>query len=180
MQHLARVIRPRTLPLLTAFSTARGERRVWTTFSADEVDLHYGNPAVLLEMLALLLFYVERGASAIRLDAISFIWKEIGASCLHRPQVHAIVRLIRTLFEGLAPHVKLISETNVEHAENVRYLGDGTGEAHLVYNFALPPLVLHAFHSAQATTLSDWAAGIVLPSGEATSFNILASDDGRG
>jgi len=177
---LSAVTRPRTLPLLTEFSTADGDRAVWTTFSADQADLDYHNPEVILEMLDLLLFYVEQGASFIRLDAIAYLWKEIGTSCIHRPQVHWIVRLIRSILDKVAPHVMLLTETNVAQSENLSYLGDGTNEAHLAYNFALPPLVLHAFESGQATTLSDWAAGLALPSEEVTLFNVLATHDGIG
>ncbi|MFH1184387.1 MAG: sugar phosphorylase [Chloroflexota bacterium] len=177
---LSAVVRPRTPPLLTEFPTARGDRAVWTTFSADQADLNYGNPDVLLEMLDLLLSYVAHGATFIRLDAIAYLWKEVGTTCIHLPQVHAIVRLMRAILDQAAPHVMLLTETNVAHAENMGYLGDGSNEAHLVYNFALPPLILHAFCSGQAATLSDWAAGLVMPSEETAFFNVLATHDGIG
>ena len=177
---LSAVVRPRTLPLLTKFPAATGDRAVWTTFGADQADLNYSNPGVLLEMLDLLLFYVAQGATFIRLDAIAYLWKEAGTTCIHRPQVHAIVRLMRAVLDHAAPHVMLLTETNVAHAENMSYLGDGSNEAHLVYNFALPPLILHSFHSGQAATLSDWAAGLSLPSEEPAFFNVLATHDGIG
>src|SRR3989304_6108394 len=109
---------------------------LWTTFRPDQFDLNFANPQVLLEILDLLLFYVEQGAQFIRLDAIAFLWKQPGTTCLHLPQTHAVVRLMRTLLEIPAPWVRLISETNVPHAENLSYFGDGTDEAHLVYQFA--------------------------------------------
>ena len=177
---LSAVVRPRTTPLLTKFRTPRGDRAVWTTFSADQADLNYSNPKVLLEVLDLLLFYISRGAALIRLDAIAYVWKEVGTRCIHLPQTHAIVRLMRAVLDQAAPHVRLLAETNVSHLENLSYLGDGSNEAHLVYNFALPPLILHAFFSGQAATLSDWAAGLVLPSDEAAFFNVLATHDGIG
>ena len=177
---LSAVVRPRTLPLLTRFPSARGDLSVWTTFSPDQVDLDYRNPLVLLEMLDILLFYVKQGATFIRLDAIAYLWKEVGTTCIHRPQVHHIVRLIRAVMETVAPHVRLLTETNVAHAENVSYFGDGTNEAHLVYNFSLPPLMLHAFHSGTAATLSEWAAGLDTPSEDAAFFNVLATHDGIG
>ena len=177
---LSAVVRPRTLPLLTTFATSHGNRAVWTTFSSDQADLDYRNPDVLLEIIDLLLFYVEKGASFIRLDAIAYVWKEIGTSCIHRPQVHWLVRLIRAVLDASAPHVMLLTETNVAHDENISYLGDGTNEAHMVYNFALPPLVLHAFHTGQATTLSEWAGSLALPSKHVGFFNVLATHDGVG
>lgn len=177
---LSAVVRPRTSPLLTTFSMAQGGRKVWTTFGPDQVDLNYHDPKVLQEILDVLLFYVEQGASFIRLDAIAYLWKEIGTTCIHLPQVHSIVRLMRAVLDEAAPHVRLITETNVSHAENASYLGDGGDEAHLIYNFSLPPLVLHAFQSKQAVTLADWAGSLKLPSDQTAFFNVLATHDGIG
>jgi len=177
---LSRVVRPRALPLLTRFQTAAGARAVWTTFSDDQVDLNYANPEVLLEIVDLLLFYAERGAAFIRLDAIAYLWKEIGTPCIHLPQTHRIIQLFRAVLDEAAPHVRLITETNVPHRDNVSYFGDGTNEAQLVYNFALPPLTLHALHTGEARVLSEWAASLSLPSNQVTFFNFLASHDGIG
>jgi sucrose phosphorylase len=177
---LSQVIRPRALPLLTEFATARGPRRVWTTFSADQVDLNFSHAAVLLAIVEVLLFYVAQGARFIRLDAIAFLWKEIGTPCLHRPQTHRIIQFLRAVLDAVAPHVFLITETNVPHAENLSYFGDGTNEAQLVYNFALPPLVLHSLATGDAGALTRWAESLVLPSDRTTFFNFLASHDGIG
>ncbi len=177
---LSQVVRPRTLPLLTEFPTARGRRRLWTTFSADQVDLDYRNPRVLLAVLEVLLFYAAHGARFIRLDAIAFLWKEIGTTCLHLPQTHAIVQLMRAVLDKAAPQVRLITETNVPHAENVSYFGNGANEAQLVYNFALPPLVLHSFATGNAVKLTRWAQSLTLPSDRVAFFNFLASHDGIG
>lgn len=177
---LSAVVRPRTSPLLTEFETALGRRRVWTTFSADQIDLNYHNPQVLLEMLDLLRFYSERGAQLIRLDAIAYLWKEIGTPCIHLPQTHAIVRLFRWFLDQVAPGTLLITETNVPHAENLSYFGNGYDEAHLVYNFALPPLTLYTFYEGDSRPLTRWAKGLTLPSQEVTFFNFLASHDGIG
>lgn len=177
---LSSVFRPRELPLLTEVTTPSGTQHVWTTFSADQVDLNYGNPAVLLAVVDVLLSYVERGADVIRLDAIAFIWKELGTSCVHLPETHCIIQLLRTVLDDVAPWVLMITETNVPHPENVSYFGDGTNEADLVYNFALPPLTLNAFHTGDASVLSGWASGLSAPSDSTTFFNFLASHDGIG
>lgn len=177
---LAQVVRPRTLPLITRFNTLSGEKAVWTTFSADQVDLNYRNPAVLLEVIDLILDYVSRGAELIRLDAIAYLWKESGTSCIHRPQTHQIIQLLRLVLDEVAPHVLLITETNVPHADNLSYFGDGYNEAQLVYNFALPPLILHSFYQGDTRALAEWAAGLALPSRKTTFFNFLASHDGIG
>lgn len=177
---LSQVVRPRALPLLTQFETASGPARIWTTFSADQVDLNYKNPDVLLAVLDALLFYIAHGARFIRLDAVAFLWKEIGTSCLHRPQTHQLVQLLRAVVEACAPGVRLITETNVPHADNISYFGNGENEAHLVYNFALPPLVLHALATGNAEKLTRWAQEGTLPSDQAHFFNFLASHDGIG
>jgi sucrose phosphorylase len=177
---LSQVVRPRALPLLTRVQTALGERLVWTTFSADQVDLNYANPDVLLRITEVLLLYVERGAEIIRLDAIAYLWKRIGTPCIHLEETHRVVKLLRAVLDVVAPHVILITETNVPHQENVSYFGDGSDEAQMVYQFPLPPLVLHALHSGDGSRLSDWAAGLDVPSESATFFNFSASHDGVG
>jgi glucosylglycerate phosphorylase len=177
---LSQVVRPRALPLLTSYQTPSGEKKVWATFSADQIDLNFKNPDVLLEILDILLLYIERGATFIRLDAIAYLWKEPGTTCIHLPQTHAIIQFLRAAISEVAPHVQLITETNVPHSDNISYFGDGTNEAQLVYNFALPPLTLHTFHTGDAQTLSDWARTLTLPSDKTTFFNFLASHDGIG
>ena len=177
---ISQVVRPRALPLLTPFKTPSGEKQVWTTFSDDQIDLNYQNPEVLLEILDILLMYVERGADFIRLDAIAYLWKEVGTTCIHLPQTHRVIQFLRAALSEAASHVHLITETNVPHADNISYFGDGTNEAQLVYNFALPPLTLHTFHTGDARILSDWAKTLTLPSDKTTFFNFLASHDGIG
>src|SRR5215472_5109090 len=130
---LSQVVRPRALPLLTEFETAAGRRRVWTTFSADQVDVNAHDPDVLLALIDVLLFYVSRGARFTRLDAIAYLWKEIGTPCIHLPQTHRAIQLMRSVLDEVAPDVLLITETNVPHRDNVSYFGDGSNEAQLVY-----------------------------------------------
>jgi glycosidase len=177
---LSMVTRPRTHPLLTPAQTAAGTRHVWTTFSADQIDLNYANPAVLLDVIDTLLFYVRRGADLIRLDAIAYLWKTIGTPCIHLPQTHCVVQLLRDVLDAAAPWVILITETNVPHDENLSYFGDGLHEAQMVYQFALPPLVLDAFYTGKTQVLSSWARTLRAPSPSTTFFNFTASHDGIG
>jgi glycosidase len=178
---VSRVIRPRTSPLFHTYRRPDGtSASVWTTFGPDQVDVNLATPAALVELTDVLLGYLERGASAVRLDAIGFLWKESGTTCLHLPQTHAIIKLWRAVIDHVAPGTQLLTETNVPHAENVAYFGNGHDEANLVYQFALPPLVLHAFVSGRTTELSAWASGIGTVSPTATWFNFLASHDGIG
>jgi glycosidase len=177
---LSSVVRPRDLPLLTPFKTWAGTQHLWTTFSADQIDLNYANPDVLLEIIDLLLFYVRRGARILRLDAIAFLWKEVGTSCIHLPQTHRIIRLFRSVLNIAAPEALLLTETNVPHEENLSYFGNGENEAHMVYQFALPPLILHTLVSGDASRITAWAAGLRRPSNRITFFNFTASHDGIG
>jgi sucrose phosphorylase len=174
------VFRPRALPLITVFDTQEGPKRVWTTFSEDQVDLNYHNPEVLIDIVRILLMFIARGARFIRLDAIAYIWKESGTSCIHHENVHRIVQFFRLIFDALAPHVKIITETNVPHEQNISYFGDGTNEAQLVYNFTLPPLVLHAFHHKKTNVLTGWIKTLNTPTNQTHFFNFLASHDGIG
>lgn len=179
---LSAVTRPRALPLLTPFTLASGEVKfIWTTFSPDQVDLNFANPNVLLAMVDVLMQYLERGADYIRLDAVGFMWKTPGTSCIHLENTHQLVKLFRAIVDVAAPGTLIITETNVPHKDNVSYLGKGDDEAHMVYQFPLPPLVLHAIRTQSVTTLRQWAS--VLPmrgNGKTTWFNFLASHDGIG
>ncbi len=177
---ISKVFRPRALPLITEFKTENGIKRVWTTFSADQIDLNYKNPEVLLYIIDVLLYYVQKGASVIRLDAIAYLWKEPGTTCIHLPQTHEVVKLFRTIFDWIAPHVKIITETNVPHKENISYFGNGNDEAHMVYNFALPPLTAHTILTGNVTALSKWAKTLSTPSENTYFYNFTASHDGIG
>ncbi len=177
---LSQVFRPRALPLLTPFQTKSGKKLVWTTFSTDQIDLNFAHPQVLLEVLDALLFYVQNGAQLIRLDAVGFIWKVLGTSCMHLEGAHRIIKLMRLALNAVAPQVILITETNVPHQDNISYFGSGHDEAQMVYQFPLPPLVLHTFRTGDASKIAAWAAGLKPPTQQTTFFNFLASHDGLG
>lgn len=179
-EDLSAVTRPRSLPLLTEFESAAGTISVWTTFSADQVDLNYANPDVMLAMIETLVEYARRGSRIVRLDAIAFLWKEIGTSCLHLPQTHAAVKLMRWVLDRAVPGTLILTETNVPHRENISYFGSGDDEAHMVYQFSLPPLLLDAIHSGDTGVLTEWMGSLKLPSDETTYFNFTASHDGIG
>ncbi len=178
---LSQVVRPRALPLLHEYKDCEGKSRyIWTTFSKDQVDLNYANYKVMIAILDVLLFYVQKGAKLIRLDAIAFLWKEIGTSSIHLPQTHEAIQLMREVIHKVAPEVIIITETNVPHKENVSYFGSGDDEAQMVYNFALPPLLAHSILSANTKALKNWAKSLTLPSDKVCFFNFIASHDGCG
>lgn len=178
---LSMVTRPRTLPLLTPFTKSTGEQtHVWTTFSDDQIDLNYQSLDVLSKMVEILLFYVQKGARLIRMDAVAYLWKQIGTPCIHLPQTHGMVRLFRKVLDLVAPEALIITETNVPHPENVSYFGNGRDEAQMVYNFTLPPLLLHTFETGDVSKLNQWAQTLDTPSDQTTFFNFTASHDGIG
>ncbi len=173
------IFRPRTSDILSEFRGIDKTRYIWTTFSRDQVDLNYKNPKVLSRVIDLLLFYVRHGASTIRLDAVTFLWREPGTRCASLDETHEVIKLLRSILDIVAPTVSLITETNVPHEENISYFGSGGDEAQMVYNFALPPLLLHTFYSENATALSKWAGKLKQLPGT-TYFNFLDSHDGIG
>ncbi|MFO7693129.1 MAG: alpha-amylase family glycosyl hydrolase [Vicinamibacterales bacterium] len=175
-----KIFRPRTSDILTRFDTYNGPKYVWTTFSADQIDLNFRSPAVLLRIVDGLLLYARNGADIIRLDAVTYVWADPGTECVHLPETHEIVKLLRDVMNVAAPGVALLTETNVPHEANISYFGNGHDEAHMVYNFALPPLVLHALYREDATALARWAQQIRNPSDTATFFNVLDTHDGIG
>jgi sucrose phosphorylase len=127
-----------------------------------------------------LLFYIEHGARYIRLDAIAYLWKEVGTSCIHLEQTHIVIQLMRAVLDAVAPNVIIITETNVPHAENVSYFGDGYNEAQMVYNFTLPPLLFYTMQAGNCAKLRNWVNTLNTPSERTTFFNFTASHDGIG
>lgn len=176
---LSQVVRPRSHPLLVPVQTRRGVKHLWATFSDDQIDLNFANPDVLLEFVDILLLYLQQGADIIRLDAIAFLWKQLGTPCIHLPQTHAVVKLLRLIMEAVRPGAILLTETNVPHRENLSYFGEGD-EAHMVYQFALPPLVLYALVSGDGSALNAWASSLEAPRAGCTMLNFMASHDGIG
>ncbi|MEE8452253.1 MAG: alpha-amylase family glycosyl hydrolase [Thermoguttaceae bacterium] len=173
------VTRPRKHPLLSPTDTSRGTRHLWTTFSDDQIDLNFAEPDVLLEMIDILLFYLRQGARIIRLDAIAYLWKELGTPCIHLPETHTVVKLMRDVTDALAPGTILLTETNVPHEENASYFGRGD-EAQMVYQFSLAPLLLEALLSGNTDLLVDWLTRMEPTPPGTTVLNFTASHDGIG
>lgn len=178
-EDLSSVVRPRASPLLRPTETANGVKHVWCTFSHDQVDLNFANPQVLLEFLKVIRCYLEHGVSIFRLDAIGFLWKEPGTSCIHLPETHEIVRLIRTVTDFFAPGTILITETNVPNHENLSYFGN-CNEAHVIYNFSLAPLLVHSLLTGKTEYLKQWMMSMPPAPFGCTYLNFIASHDGIG
>ena len=179
--NLSMVTRPRTTALLREVYTHRGLKHLWATFSHDQIDLDFANPQVLLEFVDIMLGYVERGARILRFDAVAYLWKEIGTPCIHLPQTHRVVKLLRAILETAAPGTLVLTETNVPNAENRSYFAGGD-EAHLIYEFSLPPLLLHGLFTGSSRYLTEWMMGQQLdpPPPGCTVLSFTASHDGIG
>ena len=176
---LSQVIRPRPSDLLVPFETKAGTKMVWCTFGADQVDLDFSNPDLLCAFIRLLRFYIDKGVRVFRLDAVGFLWKQPGTTCLHLPETHEIVKMFRTLIDHLDETVLLITETNVPNHENLEYFGNGN-EAHVIYNFSLPPLLVHALLTGRSSYLRRWMMAMAPTQDGCTLLNFSASHDGIG
>ncbi|MDX1635505.1 MAG: alpha-amylase family glycosyl hydrolase [Marinobacter sp.] len=176
---LSMVVRPRTSPLLTAVQTEDGERHVWCTFSEDQVDLNFANPRVLLEFVAIIREYLAHGVQIFRLDAVAFLWKEVGTPCIHLRQTHELIKILRLLVETHSPDAIIITETNVPNRENLTYFGNAN-EAHVIYNFSLPPLLIHTLVTGNCRHLKTWLMSMPPAQMGTTYLNFIASHDGVG
>jgi sucrose phosphorylase len=178
-EDLSLVVRPRSTPLRTEVETVDGKRWVWCTFGPDQVDLDFGNPEVLLRFLEIIRCYLENGVRVLRLDAVAFLWKEPGTTSLHDQRTHEIIKLLRTLIDFYDPSVMLITETNVPNRDNLTYFGN-SNEAHAIYNFSLPPLLIHTLLTGDCRHLKTWMMSMPPARGGTTYFNFIASHDGIG
>jgi sucrose phosphorylase len=175
----SQVVRPRVSPLTHVFKSKEKEVKIWTTFSQDQVDLNYKNYKVFIHILDLLAFYVSKGASIIRLDAVGFLWKEKNSKSIHLPQTHNIIKMMNLFLKKINQNIKILTETNVPHIDNISYFGDGD-EADMVYNFTLPPLLAYSLLSEKTDKFSEWVKGLKTPFDNVCYFNFLSSHDGIG
>tara|TARA_R110002074_G_scaffold37052_1_gene100803 strand:+ start:2924 stop:4687 length:1764 start_codon:yes stop_codon:yes gene_type:complete len=176
---LGQVVRPRSHPLLTLFQTASGDRHVWSTFSTDQVDFDFSNPEVLIEFLKIISAYIDHGVRIFRLDAIAFLWKKIGTPSINLDETHEVIRLLRTLMDHHAETLIIITETNIPNHENLTYFGN-QNEAHVIYNFSLPPLLTHALLTGNALYLKRLTRSNPPALTNCTYLNFTASHDGIG
>lgn len=173
------VVRPRTSPLVNTVATEDGERFVWCTFSEDQVDLNFHNPEVLLEFVRIIRYYLERGVLWFRMDAVAFLWKAVGTPCIHLQQTHELIKILRLLIEHHSPTAVVITETNVPNRENLTYFGNAN-EAHVIYNFSLPPLLIHTLVTGNCRHLKTWLMSMPPAQVGTTYLNFIASHDGVG
>lgn len=178
-ENLSGIVRPRTTPLLRAAPSGGATKYVWCTFGHDQIDLDFRNPQVLQEMVAIVRRYLDMGIRIFRLDAVAFIWKRLGTSCINLEETHEIVRLLRTLIEYADPNAVIITETNIPNRENLSYFGNAN-EAHCIYNFSLPPLLVNSLVSGSCFHLKNWLMSMPPAQNGTTYLNFIASHDGIG
>jgi sucrose phosphorylase len=176
---LSEVVRPRTSPLLKEVETGQGKKFVWCTFSHDQVDFDFRNPEVLKAFTSIIKQYLDAGVKIFRLDAIAFLWKVIGTNSINLPQTHEVVRLLRTLIESAVESAIIITETNIPNTQNLTYFGNAN-EAHGIYNFSLPPLLLNTLLTGNCLYLKRWLMSMPPPQDGTMYFNFIASHDGIG
>lgn len=176
---LSNVVRPRPSALLTPFETDEGTKYLWCTFGPDQIDLNFEEPEVLLTFIDIMRVYLNNNVRIFRMDAVAFLWKEIGTDCIHLPQTHEIIRLLRTLIDFYEEDVLIITETNVPNHENLSYFGN-QNEAHLIYNFSLPPLLIHALLSGHEFHLKKWLMELPPTQDGCAYLNFVAGHDGVG
>jgi len=176
---LSAVVRPRTNPLLREVETAEGVQHVWCTFSHDQVDLNFRNPEVLKQFASIIRQYLDSGVRIFRLDAVAFLWKELGTNCINLDQTHEVVRLFRTLIEQAQSDAVIVTETNIPNRENLAYFGNAN-EAHWVYNFSLPPMLVNTLVTGDCNYLKQWMMSMPPARNGTAYFNFIASHDGIG
>ena len=176
---LSAVVRPRISSLLRETPTSNGLEHVWCTFSHDQVDFDFRNPEVLIAFAKIIRQYLDAGVRIFRFDAVAFIWKIAGTSSINLPQTHEIIRLLRTMIEHVYPDAVIITETNIPNTQNLTYFGNAN-EAHCIYNFSLPPLLVNTLITGNCLYLKRWLMSMPPAQNGTTYFNFIASHDGIG
>ena len=175
----SKVVRPRDHDLLTEIELQNKKKFLWCTFSHDQIDLNFKNPDVLLEFIRLILKLSSYGIKIFRLDAVAFIWKQPGTTCLNLSQTHEIIKLLRDIVDQLDKNLIIVTETNLPKQENLSYFGKND-EAHWIYNFSLPPLIVNTFLFEDSVALTKWSMKMPPAQLGNAYLNFIASHDGIG
>ncbi len=175
----SKVVRPRDHKLLKKIDIFKKSDYLWRTFSADQIDLDFSNPSVLLRFIKIMIHLVNNGVTIFRLDAIAYLWKKNGTNCINLNQTHEIVKLFRLITNLLNVETIIITETNLPEKENLSYFGKND-EANWIYNFTLPPLLIHAFLFENSSYLNKWSKNLPNAKFQNSYLNFIASHDGIG
>ena len=175
----SKVVRPRDHRLLKKINIFDKSDYLWRTFSPDQIDLNFKNPSVLLRFIKIMIHLINNGITIFRLDAIAYLWKENGTKCINLRQTHEIIKLLRIISNYLNIETLIITETNLPEKENLSYFGNND-EANWIYNFSLPPLLIHAFLFENNSYLNRWSKNLPVAKFGNNYLNFIASHDGIG
>ena len=173
------VVRPRDHTLLKKIKIFKKTDYLWRTFSPDQVDLNFKNPFVLIQFIKIMIHLINNGVTIFRLDAIAYLWKENKTKCINLKQTHEIIKLLRVVINLLNISTTIITETNLPEKENLSYFGKND-EANWIYNFSLPPLLIHAFLFENSSYLNKWSKNLPKITDGNSYLNFIASHDGIG
>ena len=176
---LSNVVRPRDHNLLQNYSFKDKNKNLWCTFSHDQIDLNFRNPEVLIKFIEIIILLLKNGVTVFRIDAVAFIWKKNGTSCVNLPETHEIVKLLRSIVSYLNPTALIVTETNLPRKENLSYFGNND-EANWIYNFPLPPLILYTFLLEDSSKITKWSKSMPPAQKNNAYLNFIASHDGIG
>ncbi len=177
---ISKVVRPRENRLLKKISIFKKNNLIWRTFSDDQIDLNFRNPKVLLRFIKIMINLANHGVNIFRLDAIAYLWKKSGSKCVNLKETHEIIRLLRIVCDSLKSKPTIITETNLPENENLSYFGKRNNESHWIYNFSLPPLLVHSFLFEDSTYLNKWSKNLPQTKIGNNYLNFIASHDGIG
>ena len=175
----SKVVRPRDHKLLKKIKIFDKSDYLWRTFSPDQIDLNFKNPSVLLRFIKIMIHLINNGITIFRLDAIAYLWKENGTKCINLRQTHEIIKLLRIISNYLNVETLIITETNLPEKENLSYFGN-SDEANWIYNFSLPPLLIHALLFENNSYLNKWSKNLPVTKLGNNYLNFIASHDGIG
>jgi amylosucrase len=156
---------------------------VMTVFNHYQWDLNYSNPAVLIEMVDIILFWANKGVDILRLDAVAFLWKKIGSTCQNEREAHLILQLLKDCCQVTAPGVIFIAEAIVSPTEIIKYFGEdaiNAKECEIAYNANLMALLWDAVATKQTVLLTKGVEDLPEKLDRATWLNYVRCHDDIG
>ncbi|QFY90763.1 alpha-glucosidase C-terminal domain-containing protein [Magnetovirga frankeli] len=162
---------------------ARMQRWVMSVFNSYQWDLNYSNPAVFIEMIDILLFWANRGADVLRLDAVAFLWKKVGTNCQNQREAHLLLQLMKDCCQVTAPGVLFIAEAIVAPSEIIKYFGEDAviaKECEIAYNATFMALLWDATATKNARLLNQGIRSLPHKLDRATWLNYVRCHDDIG
>ena len=174
-----KVIRPREHKLLKKIKLSDETKYLWRTFSPDQIDLNFKNPKVLIRFIKIIFNLINNGVRIFRLDAIAYLWKENGNTCINHTNTHNIIKFIRLVCNLLKTECIIITETNLPEKENLSYFGNND-EANWIYNFSLAPILVYSLLFEDSNKITKWSKNFPIAKLNNNYLNFIASHDGIG